>query len=78
MYEFLGIDIKILNYSGFQFHKTGLIHNVLEATGMDHCNGFPTPTKVEAHIGTDYNGSEAKIDCPNSYAYVIGMVFIWN
>ena len=35
---------------------------------------MPTPTKVEAHIGTDVNGSEAKRDCPNSYASVIGMM----
>ena len=41
---------------------------------MEHCNGLPTPTKVEAHLGTDANNSEAKRDCPNSYASVIGMV----
>ena len=41
---------------------------------MDHCNGLPTPTKVEAPILTDANGSEAKIDWPNSYASIIGMM----
>ena len=41
---------------------------------MDHCNGFPTPTKVEAPLGKDANGSEAKRDFPNSYASVIRMM----
>ena len=41
---------------------------------MEHCNGFPTPTKVEAPLGTDANGSEAKRYWPNSYASVIGMM----
>ena len=41
---------------------------------MEYCNGFPTPTKVEAPLGTDVNGSEAKRDWLNSYAYVIGMM----
>ena len=41
---------------------------------MDHCNGLPTPTKVEAPLGTDMNGSEAKRDCLNSYASFIGMM----
>ena len=36
--------------------------------------GLPTPTKVEASLGTDVNGSEAKRDWPNSYASVIGMM----
>ena len=54
--------------------QTRLIRKVLEATGMEHCNGLPTPTKVEAPLGTDANGSEAKRDWPNSYAYVIGMM----
>ena len=59
---------------GFQFCQTGLIRKVLEATGMEHCNKLPTPTKVEAPFVTDVNGSEANIDCPNSYASVIGMM----
>ena len=42
---------------------------------MEHCNGFPTPTKVEAPLGTDNNGYEAKIYWPNSYASVIWMMF---
>ena len=41
---------------------------------MGNCNGLPTPTKVEAPLGTDANGSEAKRDWPNSYASVIGMM----
>ena len=41
---------------------------------MEDCNVLPTPTKVEAPLGTDVNGSEAKRDCPNSYASVIGMM----
>ena len=35
---------------------------------------MPTPTKVEAPLVTDANGSEAKIDWPNSYASVIEMI----
>ena len=42
---------------------------------MEHCNGLPTPTKVEALLGTDMNGSEAKRDWTNSYDSVIGMIF---
>ena len=74
MSEFLGIDIKTLDNGGFQFCQTGLIRKVLEDTWMDNCNGLPTPTKVEAPLGTDVNGSEAKRDWTNSYAYVIGMM----
>ena len=72
VYQFLGIDIKTLDDGGFQFCQTGLIRKVLEATGMEYCNGFPTPTKVEEPRGTDANGYEAKRDWPNSYASVIG------
>ena len=41
---------------------------------MDHFNGLPTPTKVEAPLGTDANGDEDKIYWPNSYSSVIGMM----
>ena len=41
---------------------------------MDHCNGLPTPTKVEAPLVIYANGYEAKRDWPNSYAYVLGMI----
>ena len=41
---------------------------------MEDCNGLPTPTKVEAPLGTDVNVSEAKRDWPNTYASVIGMM----
>ena len=47
----------------------------LESIGMDHCNGFPTPDKVEALLGTDENSPEDKIDQTNSYASIIGMIF---
>ena len=63
-----------MDNGGFQFCQTGFIRKVLEATGMEHSNGFPTPTKVEAPLGTDLNGSEAKIDWPDLYASVIGMM----
>ena len=71
MSEFLGIDIKTFDNGGLQFCQTGLIRKVLEATGMKDCNGLPTPTKVEAPLGTDVNGYEDKRDWPNSYASVI-------
>ena len=75
MSDLLGIDVKTLDDGGFQFCQTGLIRKVLEATGTEHFNGLPTPTKVDESLGTDANGYEAKIDCPNSYASVIGMIF---
>ena len=53
MSEFLGIDIKTLDNGVFKFCQNGLILKVLEATCMEHSNGFPTPTKVEAPLGTD-------------------------
>ena len=71
---FLCIDIKTLDHGGFMFCSTGLIYKVLEATGMEHCNGLPTPTNVEAPLVTDANGFEAKRDWPNLYASVIGMM----
>ena len=74
MFEFLGNDIKTLEDGGFQFCQTGLIRKLLEATGMEHCNGLPTPTKIEAPLGTYANRYEAKRDWPNSYTSVIGMM----
>ena len=74
MSEFLGIYIKTLGDGEFQFCQTGLICKVLEATGMEHYNGFPTTTRVQAPLGKDANGSEAKRDWTNSYASVIGMM----
>ena len=59
---------------GFQFYQNGLIGKVLKATGMEHFNGFPTPTKVEAPLGRDMNGSKAKRYWTNSYDSVIGMM----
>ena len=72
--EFLGIDIKTLDDGGFQCYQTGLIRKVLEATGMEHCNGLTTPTKVEAPLLTDANDSDARRYWPNSYAAVIAMM----
>ena len=74
MSEFLGIYIKTLYNGGFQFGQTGLILKFLEDTWMDNCNGFLTPTKVEAPLGTYANGSEANRDWPKSYASVIVMM----
>ena len=64
MSEFWGIDIKALDDGGFQFCQTGLIGKVLEATWMDHCNGLPTPTNVEAPLGTDTKSYEDKRNWP--------------
>ena len=61
MSEFLDGDIKTLDDGGFQFYQTGLILKVLGATGMEHCNGLPTPTKLEAPLEKYDNVSEAKI-----------------
>ena len=44
--ELLGIDFKPFYNGGFQYDQTGLIHEVLEATRMDHCIGLPRPTEV--------------------------------
>ena len=74
MSDFLGIDIKTLDDGLFHFFQTRLMHKVLEATGMEHFNGLPATTKVEAPLGTNTNGSEAKRYWTNSYAYVIGMM----
>ena len=41
---------------------------------MEHCNGLPKTTKVEAPLGTDTNGYEAKRDWSNSYDSIIGMM----
>ena len=41
---------------------------------MDFFNGLPKPTKVEATLGTNENGSEAKRNWYKSYAYVIGVM----
>ena len=59
---------------GFKFYQTGLICKVLKATWMEHCNGFPITTKVEATIGKDDNSYKANIYYPNSYASVIFIV----
>ena len=35
---------------------------------------LPTPTKVDANLVTDTNGSESNIECTDSYDYIIGMI----
>ena len=72
--EFLGIDTKILDDGEFYFYKTELILKVLEDTGVENFNGFPTPANFEEPLGTYDNGSEAKIDCNKYYNSVIGMM----
>ena len=74
MSEFLVIYIKTLYDGEFQFYQSILVRKVLESTGMEHCNGFPTLTKVEAPLGKYENVSEANIYWPKSYASVIGMI----
>ena len=59
MSELLGIDIKTLDDCVFQFYQTGLVCKVLDAPGMERCNGFTTTTKVEAYLGSDDNDPEA-------------------
>ena len=56
MSEFLGIDIKKLDDSGFKFCQTGLTRKVLEVTGIENCNGLTTATKIKSPLGTDANG----------------------
>ena len=51
MSDFLGIDIKTLDDGGFQFYQTGLTQKVLEATGMDHYNGFQQPPRLRHLLG---------------------------
>ena len=65
MSQLLFVGIKTLDNGVFQFDQNVLIPKKLEATGMEHCNWFPTPNKVEAHLGTDDNFPSAKIDRPN-------------
>ena len=77
MFEFLCIDIKKLDDGGFQFHQTGLIQKLFKDTGIYHCNGLTTPTKVYDHLGTYTNGTEANIYLKTSYDSIIGMMFIW-
>ena len=76
VYEFLDIDIKILDNGEFQFYQTGLIHKVLKNTGMDDFNGLPTHIKVEEHLGTYNNGYESMRYYLNLYYFITGMIFI--
>ena len=41
---------------------------------MENCNGLSKPTKVDAPLGIDKNGYEAKRDCTNTYDSIIGMM----
>ena len=72
MSELLGIEIKTLDDSGFQFYQTGLIQKFLEATEMDHYDGFPTTTKVEVTLRKDENVTETGRYWKNSYEAIIG------
>ena len=63
--ELLGIDTKTFDDGVFQFYQTGLVHKVLEATWMEHYNGFPKLTNVEEPLGREDSSYEAKIYCPN-------------
>ena len=38
VFECLCIHIKTFDDGGLQFYQTGVIKEVLEATGMEHCN----------------------------------------
>ena len=60
--EFLGIDIKTLDDGGIKLYQTLLIRKLLENTGIEHYNGLPTSTKVDAPLRADTNGSEANRD----------------
>ena len=46
----------------------------MEATGMEHFNGLPTPTKVESPLEKDDNGPEANRDWTNSSYSIIEMM----
>ena len=52
VFEFLGIDMKKIDNGVLQLYQTGFIQKLLEATVMDHCNGFTTHTKVQVGSGT--------------------------
>ena len=55
---------------GFSFS----IHKVLEATGMEHCNGLLTPKIFKAPFWTYDTVPENNRDWPNLYASVKGMM----
>ena len=76
MSELLGIDIKNLYSGGSQFYQTVSMRKLLEATGMDHYNGFPIPTKIEAPLGEYDNGPESHIYCPNFILLLYGLCCI--
>ena len=56
----------------FKFTQPGLIQKVLKATNMEEVNSKPTPTNVEAPLGTDKNGKPP--DGNWEYASVVGML----
>ena len=72
MSKLLDIVIITLDDVGFKFYQTGLIRKVLEATGMEHCNGFPIPTKVNEPLSTEDNGYETKRDYPTHMILLYG------
>ena len=74
MPKLLDIYTKTFDDGGCKFCQNIFIRKFLETTGMANCCGLPTPTKVEAHLVTDNNGSKAKIYLNNSYDSFIGMM----
>ena len=67
---FLGIQIEKTSASIFLLTQTGLIHKVLQATGIAECNGCTTPATLEP-LNTDKHG--APFDEPWQYDSIIGM-----
>ena len=43
---FLGVKISTFIYGRFNFNQNGFFWEFLGDTGIEHCNGSPTPTKV--------------------------------
>ena len=74
VYEFSCIDIKTLDYGGFQFYQTGLICKLFADTGMKNCNKSPKPNKIEATMGTERNGPFGNRYLTNSYESFTGMM----
>ena len=75
MSELLCIDINTLDDFLFQFYQTGLVNKVLEAAGVDNFNVLLTTTKGEVTLGKDENDPDANRYWPNSYAYILGIIF---
>jgi hypothetical protein len=73
---FLGISIDRGTANDCRIHLTqkGLIHKVIDYTGMDDCNPNWTPA-TQAALGADTDNSEKHEDCYAwSYATAVGML----